>query len=169
LSLKRIVLAFVFARLAWADGGALVFTQQDGPYIVTVFSAPEPVRVGGADLSVLVERSSDRTAVLDAQVKIELRHAQVDTLEATATHAKATNKLLYATQVSLPTAGKWKIFVEADGQQGSAHATGDLRVLPPQTALLLYWPYFALVPLMMALFALNQWLKRSRARPQARA
>src|SRR5579884_1996756 len=72
LNLKRLVPALVFCALLFADGGTLIFTRQAGPFLVTLFGAPEPVRAGPADLSVLVQRASDRTPVLDAQVRLKL-------------------------------------------------------------------------------------------------
>ena len=53
-------------RLLFADGGIVQFQKQAGPFFVTVFSAPVPLRVGAADLSVMVQKADDRSEVLDA-------------------------------------------------------------------------------------------------------
>jgi hypothetical protein len=165
LSWRRLLLGLAVCTLLFADGGTLVFTQQSGPYIITLFSAPEPVRVGVADLSVLVQQASDRSPVLDAQVNLELTHAGFEALKFTATHTAATNKLLYAADVPLSAEGAWHVALDVNG----ARASGTLEVHAAQPPVIAYWPYFALVPLAIALYVLNQYLKHRRARPPVRA
>jgi hypothetical protein len=170
LSLKRLLSGLICCAFLFADGGTLLFTRQDGSFVVTLFGAPEPIRAGTADMSVLVQRASDREPVLDAQVQLRLTRAGFDPLEVRLSHANATNKLLYAGSIQVPAAGVWKAEVSVYAKQGSARLSGELQVLTPQPPLIAYWPYFALVPLMIGLYALNQWLKRRRAvRPRARA
>ncbi len=161
------VALFSVVLLLFADGGTMQFRKAAGPFIVTVFSEPVPVRAGTADLSVMVEKDADRTTLLDAHVMLRLRRTasgSIVEVAAPATHEHATNKLLYAASVSLPSAGVWQMTVDVREKGDSASASGDLHVLPAEPPVKEHWPLFAVVPLMVLLFALNQWLKSRRNR-----
>jgi hypothetical protein len=148
-----------------ADGGSLLVRQNAGPLTISVFSSPEPLRVGAGDISVMVQRSDDKSTVLDATVKLHLTHTTPDGISEVfvpATHAKATNKLLYASQVNLASEGPWKLVATVDSKAGSAEVAANINVTPAEPRILAYWPYFAVVPLIVILFAINQWLKAKR-------
>jgi hypothetical protein len=148
-----------------ADSGTLILTKEAGPLTISVFSSPEPLRVGRGDLSVLVQKSADHSSVLDANVKLHLTQSGTDGISEVfvpATHDKATNKLLYASDVNIPAEGVWNLMVTVDSNLGKAEVAGKITVRPRQAPMAAYWPYFALVPIIIALFVLNQWLKRKR-------
>ncbi|MBV9763040.1 MAG: hypothetical protein JO340_20935 [Acidobacteriaceae bacterium] len=158
----KLVLSLLFAAvLAFADGGAVLFRQQSGPFLVTVFGSPQ---VGSTDFSVLVQNASDRSPMLDAEVSIAVAHQL-----AAATHAQATNKLLYATSIRFFRPGEYSLQVRvAQMEKGGAYIDHDIVVSPTPAPWLAYWPCFALVPVAILLFALNQWLKSKRTqRPPA--
>ena len=87
-----------------ADGGSVRARQTIGPYTVTVFTAPTPLRVGLADISVFIQHAQSNAAVLDAAVAVKLHAADepARTLQSAATRAAAVNKLLYAAEIDLP-------------------------------------------------------------------
>lgn len=148
-----------------ADGGALVVRQNAGPLTISIFSSPEPLRVGAGDLSVMVQRADDKSTVLDATVKLHMTHKTPDGISeifVPATHAKATNKLLYASQVNLTAEGPWKLVATVDSKVGNAEVAANINVMPAEPRIFAYWPYFAVVPLVIILFAINQWLKAKR-------
>jgi hypothetical protein len=157
-------------RILFADGGIVQFQKQVGPFFVTVFSAPVPLRVGPADLSVMVQRAGDRSELLDCRVILRFAKTDERNIAAPATQAQATNKLLYAAPVVFPSAGKWRLTVEIKERGDAVRVNGELAVLPELSPLIAHWPYFALLPVAVALFGLNQWLKaRRKARsPRAR-
>jgi hypothetical protein len=151
--------ALAWATTAAADGGLVRISQPAGPFVVTVFSAPTPLRAGPVDLSVLVQEPGG-AAVLDAEVRLilERRGERPTPIELAATRAQATNKLLYAAPFELPAAGTWQ--VEVTVARGADRATVAFAVdaappLPPWRA---YWPYFALPAVGAALLALREWL-----------
>src|SRR6516165_4132235 len=80
---------------ARGDGGAVRLSQQAGPYRVTVFTAPTPLRAGPVDVSVFVQDGTGGGALPDATVRVTLTRGG-ETLEAQATHEAATNKLFQA-------------------------------------------------------------------------
>jgi len=155
----------LLAGILLADGGTLQFHKKAGPFDITLFSSPTPLRAGVADLSVMVQKTADSASVQDASVNLHLKKSEPGNIVeviAPATHAKATNKLLYAAHVHLPSAGTWNIDVEVSAAGKTATASGQLAVLPPQAPATAYWGYFALVPFVILLFIFNRWLKRRR-------
>lgn len=148
-----------------ADGGEVQFRGPAGPFDITVFASPTPLRIGTSDLSVMVKTKSGDTPVLDADVTLHLvKAAEGKIIEVTArpNHQLATNKLLYATHMRIPSNGPWRVDVLVKQGTNVAELSGRIFVLPPQPPLAKYWGYFALVPLLALLFAINQRLKRQR-------
>jgi hypothetical protein len=124
------VVAHGVAAPALADGGIVeVADQPVGPYRVTVTASPNPLRVGGADISVLVLQGTD-TLVDNATVTIDTAPAGAATPAASypATHANATNKQYYAANVRFPSAGRWAVTVHVRGPLGGGdvHFTADV-------------------------------------------
>jgi hypothetical protein len=157
----RLLSAFgVAIGLLVADGGIVQFRTQAGPFFVTVFSAPVPLRVGVADLSVMVQRVNERSEELDCNVMLHLSKPGERDIRVAATRAQATNKMLYAAHPVLRRAGKWNLSLEIKARGDAAWVNGAIAVLPQLPPLIAYWPYFAVLPAAVALFALNQWLKR---------
>lgn len=172
--LGRLTLLFSAAGLLLGDGGTLVLRKQAGPLTISIFSSPEPLRVGSADLSVMVQKSQDNSAVLDANVRMHLRQSRADGIAevvAPARHNDASNKLLYAAHVNLPSAGKWQLAATVESPNGSAEVASTINVQSRRSPLVAYWPYFAVVPLLVLLFAINQLLKsrRNAKRPRVHA
>ena len=166
--MRRALLLLLAAGVAQADGGTVQIQQDTGPFRITVFSAPEPLRVGSADLSVLVQRRDGDAPVLDAEVAIRLEGPPpAAPIETRATREAATNKWLQAALVEIPAAGAWRLRVTVRAGGQSADATGALRVMP-RARLRSLWPYLALPPVAVALFAAREWGRRSRARTGAR-
>jgi len=164
----------LLAGTLFADGGTLQFQKRAGPLDISLFSSPVPLRAGHADFSVMVQRAADRSPVQDASVNLHLKKSDPENvveIVVPATHAKATNKLLYASNVSLPSAGTWRTDIEVKTDGTTTSVSGQLTVLPPQAPAENYWGYFALVPFVILLFVFNRWLKRRqrftypRARP----
>lgn len=148
-----------------ADGGTVQFHRQAGPFAVTLFSSPVPLRAGRADLSVMVQKASDNSTIQDANVTVHLKRSATDNVVevvAPATHAKATNKLLYAAELTIPSPGQWQANVEIHAAGTTATAEGTINVLPQQAAVTTYWGYFALIPFAILLFLFNRWLRRRR-------
>ncbi len=156
-------LCLLAADLARADGGTVRIQEEAGPFQITVMSAPEPLRVGPADLSVLVQRRGDGAPALDAEVELRLEGpAPQPPIEVRATREQATNKLLHAAAVTLPAAGTWRLRARVRQGGDAVEVAGALPVAPPPPRLLGLWPYFAFPTAVVAWFALREW-RRSRA------
>lgn len=171
---KQFLLFLLFAIQSnlWADGGKVQLQTQAGPFLITVFSDPSQVRVGRVDLSVLCQKSEDKSTVLDAKVFVHLTKpggSEIVEFTLPATHALATNKLLYVAALDLPTPGKWRMRVDARRGEAEASVSGTLNVLEKEPILATYWPFFVIIPLFALLFAINRRLRRGRAVSHPRA
>ena len=85
------------------------------------------------------------------------------TLVERATREVAQNKLLYSALMTLPEAGRWQLEVTIKRGKEAASVLGQMSVAAPRPFLLSYWRSLSLPPVVIALFALNQWLKRRTA------
>ena len=164
--LRRIVVALTLlvATRALGDGGAVQVRQADGPFVVTIFTAPTPLRAGPVDISVLVQTRDGNQPVLDAQVFVTLKSSTGDppAIETAATRQQATNKLLFATVVNLPFAGPWDLRVTVRRGQEAAEVSCEVAVAAALPPLLSHWPYLAFPPVAVLIFTLHQWV-RSRS------
>jgi hypothetical protein len=157
--LAVVMLAPITAR---ADGGVLRLRQASGPFLISIFTASDPLRAGPLDLSVLVQDRSSGENILDASVDLALQPLDSDSppLLARATHEQATNKLLDAAIVKIPAPGRWGLRIDVRRGPDEATATTELQVAPPPPRLAAIWPYLLLPPFAIAVFALHQALRQ---------
>jgi hypothetical protein len=151
------------ASLLLGDGGTVLFHKRAGPFVVTLFTVSVPVRVGGSDLSVMVEDASTNGPLLDADVTLTLKDPAGHTEFVRASRANATNKLLYSAAPVFSIPGAWTVSVSVQKGEEAGRAAGTVRVSPALPAAWRYWPYFAIVPLSIGLFVLHQKLTQNRA------
>jgi hypothetical protein len=163
----RCFFLLLLAKLLLADGGTVVFHKPAGDFDVTVFSKSEAVRAGINDLSVMVQRR-DNSAVMDATVLLHLektQSGQITRLTAICRHDKATNKLLYASSVNIPSTGTWRLTADVTSGGHNGMASGTIDVFAPLPPVVNYWPYVAMVPALAVAFIINRKLRaRFRAR-----
>ena len=153
--------------VAHADGGTVQLREASGPFVVTVFAAPEPLRVGPIDTSVLVQDRETGRVILDATVNLAFQPVAGTSprFQTRATHAQARNKLLQAVTIDVPAPGWWtiQVFVSRDREQ--AVLATKLLVMPAAPRLATIWPFLILPPFAIALFALHQTLRRDSQTP----
>jgi hypothetical protein len=153
--------------LAHADGGTVQLREVSGPFVVTVFTAPETLRAGPIDTSVLVQDRDTGRVILDAAVNLALQPAAGTgpRLQARATHVQARNKLLQAVTIDIPAAGWWAIQISVSRDGAQAVVATKLLVLPAAPRLVGIWPFLMIPPVAIALFALHQTLRRDYQTP----
>jgi hypothetical protein len=149
---------------AHADGGAVQFEKSAGPFVITVFTTPSPLRAGPVDISLMIQSRENQQPVLDGQAFVQLRKDGAMSIRSEATHEAAQNKLLYAAPVKVPESGLWELEVAIQRGDDSINVAGEITVASANPVLLVYWRSLALPPLLISLFALNQWLKRRSAK-----
>ena len=138
--------------------------QAAGPFMVSLFTTPEVLAVGPADVSAMVEMRDGRV-LLDADVVVTLTPPSegATPIIAHLTQADAANRLLQAAQVSLPKAGVWRAEVKVNEAGREAMAVTELTVADHSSRRGTVWLFIVLPACGIALFAWAQVEKR-RAR-----
>jgi hypothetical protein len=156
-----VVGAILAPFVAHADGGTVRAREASGPFLVTVFTAPEPLRAGAIDTSVLVQDQKTGAVILDATVNLEIQPLAGKSPQffTPATREQATNKLLKAARIELPAPGLWalRVFVSRGGEE--AVLSTNLQLAPATPRMAALWPLILLPFVVVALFALNQTLR----------
>jgi hypothetical protein len=148
-------LAAVFILGLWAtaargDGGTMMLHQDSGAFTITLFAAPQPLQVGAADLSVMVQDRSSGDVLLDPAVDLTVAPEAANESPQTVrlTRGQASNRLLQAATVQLVSRG------------GEAVRLGtECTVEPDRSRALLVWFYVLLPAGIILLFVLHQGLK----------
>jgi hypothetical protein len=164
MTIRRLILLALLAAapLALADGGRLRFRQAAGPFVVTLFTTPDPLSAGPADFSVAVERAGTEGIVQDADVTLLLTPLDGgDRVVLHASHAAATSRFLEAANFTLPRAGQWRVTVVV--QQGSdvGKCSGAFDVAPAGLVTNQIGWNVVLVLAAVVLFLLHQARKRA--------
>ena len=149
---------------AFADGGQLQGSELSGPFVINLYTSPIPLRTGIVELTALITNSADRTPVLDATVKILLRSETHPESALVMKAKRGGDGLRYFATPKLKPAGRWSIRIEASNSQGSGTF---IRTLAVEDALPIYislWPVLAFPPVAIAVFALQQRLRKRLGR-----
>lgn len=155
------------AAEARADGGTLQVSQSAGPYRVTVFTSPTPPRAGPVDVSVMVQDATTGQILADAQITITATEpVSGRVVRGQATTAAATNKLLQAATLELPTAGGWRIDIHVASSAGAGELEFALGVAPPLPRWVAMLPWFAWPLGVVVLFVASEL---ARAQPRAKS
>jgi hypothetical protein len=167
------------ARMSRADGGAIQFQDDAGPFHVTVFTLPPILSAGPVDVTVLVQDRSKLGPLLDASVTLDLiaqddgalgkdawsppacslnKSAPLIGIPAKLNHGE--NRLLYGALLQIPNSGVWqlKINIQRDNERESIGTL--LKVNPPPSPPLAYWHLLILPPLGVLGFILNKRARR---------
>jgi len=187
LAIRRSLRRFIVVRLitsiavlflltvvsVWADGGTVLTHQTVNGLDITVFAAPVPLRAGPVDVSVLVQRSGQTRAMLDASVEVAWSSVGADSpdwlppcctmqgsarLQATQGHSQ--NKMLYSAIIAVRNAGPSELVVRVQQAGREALIACPITAGPPCPPWLAYWPFLAFPPVGIALFALRERLVR---------
>lgn len=137
------ILLFFIVLPAWPaythGGGTPQLTNEDiGPYWVSAWTSPDPVREGQMHLTVSIAEPGAETGqqagapVLGASVEVILtpRAGGFADAMAQATNEQSANKLFYEADVLVPAAGDWQVQIDVQGPEGRGVAQFDLVVLP---------------------------------------
>jgi len=158
----------VGVRPAWGHhGGEVRLMETAGPFVITVFSDPTPLRVGPVDISVMVQDGGNGRPILEAEVTVQLQQhgAGGPPIITQATRQNATNKLLYAALVDLPTPGLWELQVGTRHQAQAADVTCMVTAAPPRSMLGSWQLYAAVLSVMIGSAALYHWRRLQNKEP----
>jgi hypothetical protein len=153
------------AVAARADGGRLQMRQAAGPFVVSLFTTPESLAMGPADLSVMVEGQG--SVLLDADVIVTLtpEDARLAPVVAHLSHTHATNRLLQDAVVQLPRAGRWRAVVHVSEAGREASAVTDLIVASYSARRGTVWLFAVLPVIAIGLFG---WVETEKRRARRR-
>jgi hypothetical protein len=159
--------------VAWADGGAVRYSQRHDDRLITVFTDPTPLRAGIIDVSVLIQDASSGKPLPNVPVTVSaypIRNLE-GRMSSPATTEAATNKLLRAAQLDFSESGQWRVELAVDGLERGPPIGFDVNVaeaLPPwvQTSFWIGWPVAAIGFFVMHQFLIRRGsLKTRRGRP----
>ena len=155
-NLSLILLLLCLSLTAFADGGRLRFSKPAGPFLVTLFTTPEPLTPGPADFSVMIQDAKTGDILSDAVVTLKLTPSAGATINVLASHGIATNRLLQAAQFDIPSSGNWHVHLNVTQGTQTSSVDEDIPVQPGSRKAALAW-VFALLPLVaVLLFILHQ-------------
>jgi hypothetical protein len=97
---------------------------------VSVWSQPDPARVGRLDISVAVMRPATEEALLDARVALTAERAGAGDSRATVTLVPGAggNPPCYHRLVEIPAPGRWRLTVAVEGAAGAGRTAFEIDV-----------------------------------------
>jgi len=132
---------------AQANGGQVrIANQPIGPYEVTVFTSPVPLRTGTVDVSVLLQHADTKQIVDGAEIVLWVEPATGDEPQQyPVTRDQATNKLYYAAEFSLDRPGEYLFRLEIRAPQAAGTVSFTATVEEARTGFWQSWWFWALV------------------------
>jgi hypothetical protein len=137
---------------AHAAGKMQLVSEPAGPYKLTVWTSPDPARVGELHVATAIVLAEDASPVLDAEVVIELiqEAGEGPALSASASTDDSDNKFLYEAVFEPAFSGYYVVKISVNGVNGeSGTASFDLE-LEPAAGFDPLW----LIPVMLGLGAI---------------
>lgn len=156
-ALRRLAAVFMLAMgtmAAHGDGGTMILHQDAGAFTITLFAAPQPLEVGTADFSVLVQDRSSGEVLLDPILDLTVAGATVRL-----TRGQVSNRLLQSATVHLSAPGKQRLTLAVRRGSDLAQLTTDCTVEPDRSRATLVWFYVLLPVGIIFLFVIHQGLK----------
>ncbi|HEX4748481.1 MAG TPA: hypothetical protein VH302_02970 [Bryobacteraceae bacterium] len=172
MKLVRLAFGVLYASIALADGSVVMLKQRVGPIDVTLFGNSAHLTTAQTNLSLMVQKASDHSDVPDAHVTLRFtrnENGKIMEVVAPATHAKASNKMLYGAVVTLPNQGYWSFMADIEAQGSHVEVAANLPVGPPEAPLKEKWPLIVFIPVAIVMFIINRRLKRRWRTPYRQA
>lgn len=122
----------VWPAAAHTGGRLQLSAVTAGPFKLSVWTSPDPARVGELHVATAVTLAEDASPALDAAVAVQLEPLEgaVTTLSAPATTDNSDNKFLYEAILQLDEVGLYQVTIDVTGADGAAgQATFELEVV----------------------------------------
>lgn len=132
LAAAALLLAAAGAAAAHTEGKMQLASAPAGPFKLTVWTSPDPARVGKLHVAAAVVLAEDASPILDAGVRVTLEPlGGGSVLTAPATAEDAANKFLYEAIFNVTEAGPYQVTVSvADAKGLTGQADFELAVQP---------------------------------------
>jgi hypothetical protein len=159
--LAAFLLLAMGASAARADGGAMLLHQDAGAFTVTLFAAPQPLRTGDADFSVMVQDRSSGEILLDPVIDLTVAPAVASATQQIVrlTKGQASNRVLQASTVQFSRSGKWRLTLAVRRGNDTGQLSTECSVEPDRSRATLVWFYVLLPVAIILLFVIHQALK----------
>lgn len=144
---------------AFADAGRLQGSGQSGPFVLSLYTAPIPLRAGAVEVSTLVTDAENGEPVLDARVQVRLHREGGPALPFAVAASRGGDGLRYFAAPALQEPGRWSIRVEVSSPLGTGSLERTVAVKESAPFYVSLWPVLAFPPLAIALFVLHQRLR----------
>ncbi|MCX7622200.1 MAG: hypothetical protein RMK01_01005 [Thermomicrobium sp.] len=153
-----LVASLVVVPRGVANGGQVRIADAPvGPYQVTVFTSPVPLRTGTVDVSVLLQRADTKEIVDGAEIVVNAEPIDGGpALRYPATREQATNKLYYAAEFTIDRPGEYRFRIEIRGPEGAGTVEFPATVERASSGFWRSWWFWAIVG--AALVALVWWI-----------
>lgn len=150
----------------WADGGAIQVSERREDLEITVFTAPNPLRVGPVDISVLVLDAQTGQPHLEVEVTVQLVPVGRPgaTLSQVATSRAATNKLFRSAIFDVSHSGVFEAEVTVNRGKRSEQVRFRLEVAAPSASWSDLWIWIGWPLLAILLYAVHLRMVWSRLR-----
>lgn len=148
---------------ARGDGGRVQMHQNAGPFVVTLFSIPDDLVTGPADLSVGVEDAATGELMNDANVSFTLTKldgAPTDRIVVRATEGSVGGGILKSAEIAFPSAGLWHILIEVSEGKKQGECSLDLTIGTAHARTYEVWAAAISPPLFVSLFLIHQQRKQ---------
>jgi hypothetical protein len=157
---------------AHLGGTPLLINEPAGPFLVSVWSLPNPL-VANQEANLIVaisEPTAEARAgvvILDAEIAIELTQGG-EQLWVYPSHDEATNKLFYEGYFTFPTDGTWagSISLNKDGETGTATFSATVA---PGEATGINWLWVGVTAVFLIGIGWFMWQQKSSAQPQTKS
>lgn len=159
-ALIALLLLLAGPLLLHANGGTLrVANAEVGPYSVSVFTDPTPVRPDTIDVSILITAIGENEVVpgLDVRVRAEAVDHDAEARDLPATREAADDSRYYAAKFSLGSIGRWRISVEVEGDDGDGATAFEVEAREPR---LLDRPLVLIIVSLLPLLLAAWWFLR---------
>jgi hypothetical protein len=147
--------------------GRLAFAAEQGTERISVFVSPDPLRAGPVDISILLQSIETGHPIDSSQILVRITPQSPGTepVYALATQAAATNKLLRAALVDLPTPGLWDVAIAYTTSQNlTREVSFTVEASPRLPPWLTAWPQFCWPAVVVLLYGIHRWLVARRNR-----
>ena len=152
--LAAVLLLAMGTMAAHGDGWTMLLHQDAGPFSISLFAAPQPLQVGTADFSVLVQDRSSGEVLLDPWIDLTIAGTTVRL-----TRGQVSNRLLQSATVHLSSPGTLRLTLAVRRGSDVTQLTTDCTVEPDRSRATLVWFYVLLPVGIIFLFVIHQGLK----------
>ena len=129
-------------------------------------------------MSVLVQDAISQQPILDAKIRLSLKKVDPPSgnkaslccqllsvsKDIAPTRTQAHNKMLYTSLLSIPEPGKWELSGEMTHSEKTISFVIPLDIAPPQKPIEAWWPFWAMAPTSIGIYAWRPALVQSRRR-----